>query len=769
MRKSILLVFVSANALSAGVATAQQTVEPPSSPTAAAASNTSEVGLEEIVVTAQKRAENVQDTPISVQAISAKMLESAGAVKTQDIAALVPGVVFNNALTAGVVYIRGIGQSTGSLGVESPVAVHIDGVYLVNPASGLFSFNNTERVEVLKGPQGTLFGRNATGGVINVITLRPSENFDWKGSVGYGRFDTISADAYVAGGISEGLATSVSGYFENARDGFIDNPSLGRKIGQSKSYGLQNKWFWEASDRTQVGLNLFYNFKQGYLGTTLGVFPGKVADDRITTHIGPYTATSGVDTRNRDKQALAALTVSHDLGGARLVSISSWHRLWDDYNYVQNAQPLHVPLLPGRATNTQFISGESESVTQELQLLAPAGNDFQWILGGFYLHDRTSLDILDYREGRFIFQGTGANDTKASQKTVSYAAFADASKTILPNTRLTLGIRYTEDKKSVRGTTSTVTATGGIAVTTPAAPGGTFAPLETPKTWGELTYRAVLDHHFTPDIMGYASYNHGFKSGLYNITVFFNQPVDPETVDAYEVGIKSELFDRRLRLNVAGFYYDYKDLQLRQAVAQFPGRFILFNAAAASVKGLDVDFTAAVARGLTLNGGFEILDAKYDSFRNGPVALPNPVTLPLPAGCVLTGASLPASAAFLGGNTTVACDLSGRRMARSPAFTGNIGFRYDADLKGGSQLSFNLNNHYNSGFNWDSDGILKQKSYHDVRGGITWTAPSGKWDVGVWGRNLANEVIFSTASNGPTANFAIGEPRTYGIRVRARH
>ena len=742
-----------------------------SSALVASAAHAQSVGapaLEEIIVTAQKRAENVQDTPIAVQALSAETLEAAGSVKTQDLASLVPGLVFNNALTAGSVYVRGIGQSTGSLGVESPVAVHIDGVYLVNPASGLFTFNNIERVEVLKGPQGTLFGRNATGGVINVITKQPSETFDWEAGLGYSRFDTLSADAYVTGAVAPGLAASLSAYIDEQRDGFIYNAALDRKIGRSENYGVQSKWLWRASETTDVGLNLIYNWKYGYLGTTTTVFPGRVADDRVTTHLGPYISTAGINTPNRDAQALAALTVNHDFGGARLVSITSWHRLWDRFNYVQNAQPLHTPFLPGRATITQFIFGHSETRTQEFQLQAPAESDFQWIFGTYYLYDKTSLDYFDYREGRFIFQGSAASQIGASQKTESYAVYADASKTIFPDTRLTLGVRYTEDKKTVTGMGVSIQANGALSITSPQSPGGTFAPLDTPKSWGEWTYRAVLDHHFTPDIMGYASYNRGFKSGLYNITAFFNQPVSPETVNAYEVGLKSELFGRRLRINAAAFYYDYKDLQLRQVVAQFPGRFILFNAAAAKVKGLDVDFTAVPVQGLTITGGFSILNAKYDDFPGGPVALPNPVTLPLPAGCTLVGASLPPTAAFLGGNTSVACDLSGQRMARSPKFTGNIGFRYEMELAGGGELSFDMNDHYNSGFFWDADGQLRQPSYHDVRAAVTYTAASGKWDIGVWGRNLADEVIASTASNGSTANFAIGEPRTYGIRLRAR-
>lgn len=718
------------------------------------------VGVGEIIVTAQRRAQSLQDTPVSVSAVTAQELSNAGAVTTADIPALVPGVVFNNNLTAALPYIRGVGQNTGSVGVESPVAFYLDGVYLVQPASGLFSFNNVERIEVLRGPQGTLFGRNTTGGVIQVVTRAPSATFDAYGSVGYARFDTVSADGYVTGEVAPNLATSVAAYVNLQREGHIRNQFLNRDIGESENYGIQNRWLWTPTNDTEIGLSLLYNWKLGYQGTTNSVYPGTVADDGVSTFQGYYVTEAAIPTQNRDAQALGALTVHQDFGWAQFTSTTSWHGLWDRFNFVQNAIQIHTPIIPGEAAVTQYIWGKGETLTQEFQLAAPADADFQWMLGVFYLHDRTQLDVADWRDNQFIFQGSAAANIESRQTTESFAVYLDGSRTILPNTRLTLGVRYTEDEKRIYGSSESINAS---SVVTPSA----WSPA--PTSWEELSYRAVLDYRFSEDILAYISYNRGFKSGLYNISFALNPPVDPEIVDAYEAGLKTELFDNRLRLNFAAFHYDYEGVQLRQTVSQFPGRFFLLNAADAEVEGLEIDFVGVPTANLTIRGGISLLDATYTSFPGAPFALPNPVTLPLPAGCTLLTPALPPAATVVGGNTSVACDLSGYPMIRSPEVTANLGFSYDQPLGNGSVLTFNVHNNYNSGFYWDPDQRTEQDAYNDLRASLVWTAPSGRWDLSVWGRNLLDEIIFASATAGSTTTFAIGEPRTYGVRLSFRH
>jgi iron complex outermembrane receptor protein len=743
----------------AGGATAQASADAPKG---------SATQVETLIVTAEKRSENLQSTPLTVQALSESALKAAGAQTVQDLETVVPGLAFGKNFSNGTPYIRGVGQNTGTLNVESPVAIYVDGVYLAQPNAGMFSFNNVQQIEVAKGPQGTLFGRNTTGGVIQVTTRQPSMTPSFKGSVSYGNYNTVSGDAYVTGKIAPDVASSLSVYGFNRQEGYIDNLFLHRKIGQENDYGIQSKTFWTPSDKTDVTLNLIYNWQMSYTGTTTGVYPGMLADDHVTRFAGQYAVFDGINTPNRDAQLLVAATINHDFGWAKLTSISSYHKIWNRLNFVQNAEPIHTPRIPGVADLTLFDTAYGETYTQELQLKSPDAQDFRWILGAFLLRDKSQFNADDFREGFFQVQGSNPNMIRGRQLTKSWAVFAEASKTILPDTRLTLGARYTEDQRTLYGNTATLLGNGAVLISTPAAPGGTFAPVQTPKTWDAATYRAVLDHHFTPDIMGYVSFNSGFKSGIYNIAVFFNPPVAPEKINAYEVGLKSEFFDHRLRLNAAAFDYDYTNIQLRQTGGSFPGRFILVNAASGTVKGLDVDFSAVPVRNLTINGGLELLDAMYDSFPGAPFAIPNPVTLPLPAGCAVVGV-LPPSAALPGGNTTATCDASHSRMIRSPTFTGNIGATYVHDLAGGAQLTLNANDHYNSGFFWDPDHLLRQAAYHNGSASVTWIAPSGAWDVGIWGTNLFQAHIWASATAGPTSAFSPGLPRMFGVRFSVRH
>jgi iron complex outermembrane receptor protein len=724
--------------------------------------------VETLIVTAEKRSENLQSAPLTVQALSESALKAAGAGTVQSLETVVPGLAFNKNFSNGTPYLRGVGANAATPNADSPVALYVDGVYLVQPSAGLFSFNNVRQIEVAKGPQGTLFGRNTTGGVIQIVTQQPSMTPSFKASVSYGNYNTVSGDAYVTGKIAPNLASSLSVYGFNRQDGYIDNLFLHRKIGQENDYGIQSKTLWTPTDKTDATLNLIYNWQMSYTGSTMGVYPGMVADDHVTKFAGQYAVFDGINTPNRDAQLLGAVTINHDFGWAKLTSITAYHRLWDRVNEDQNAEPIHTPRIPGVAAITLFIAAYGETYTQEFQLKSPDEQDFKWIVGAFLLRDKTQQNTYDFREGLFQVQGSNPNFINGRQLTKSWAGFAEASKTILPDTRATLGIRYTDDEKSLSGTTATLLGTGAILVSTPAAPGGAFTPIRTPISWNAVTYRAVLDHHFTPDIMGYASFNSGFKSGLYNISVFFNPPVNPEKINAFEVGLKSEFFDHRLRLNVAAFDYDYTNIQLRQTGGNFPGRFTLVNAASGTIKGLDIDFTAVPVRNLTFTGGLEFLDAMYDKFPGAPFAFPNPVTLPLPAGCAVVG-TLPATAALLGGNTTATCDDSHTRMIRSPRFTGNLGVTYVHDLVGGSQLTFSANDHYNSGFFWDVDHLLVQRAYHNGSASVTWTAPSGDWDVGIWGNNLFQANIWSTATAGPTSVFSPGVPRMFGMRVSIRH
>ena len=712
--------------------------------------------IEEIVVTAQKRAQNLQDVPVSVAAVTQDAMEAAGVTSTSDLKSLVPGLVFTNTLGGGVAYIRGVGQTTGVPGAESPVGIYLDGIYLLTPASGMFDFNSIERVEVLRGPQGTLFGRNTTGGLINVITRNPGEEASLDAEVGYGNHDTLSGRLYASAPLGHGFSTNIALFGQHRRDGFGRNVTLGLDLFKEKSFGLQNKWRWESGDgRTDVVLNLLHSYNRGEIGITYGVPPGSVGGDG-STYLGQYTFASNVHEPAVNMQNLVSLRLSHDLGFAQVVNLAGYHTLKQRYRFAQlgydnNTLPATNPF----AAQYPNLVAKDNTFTEEFQVQAPSSAKLQWIVGLFYMHDKIPVFHSESKPNNVL-----RVNVDSTQKTESFAAFAQATYPLTDTTRVTGGFRWTTETKEVTGAAALAS---GVVISTPANPGSGAAPLPPKTRWRKATWRLALDHDFTDDVLGYVSYNRGFKGGVYNLAAYTNPPAEPEIVDAFEVGLKSMLFDRRLRVNVAGFWTEYDDIQLRTSVTSATGTFFAtYNAASARMKGVDVDFEAAITDRLSLRGGFEVLDANYRKFPNGLYAFPNPISAAnLPANCRPPAAFNPQ----VGGNTTLTCDLSGNRMIRSPKFTATFGASYTVPLASGAKVVANVNDAYNSGFYWDPENRLRQESYHDLSASLTWTSPDAQWDVQLWGRNLAEEHIWSTSTGGTSDTYSPGLPRTYGVRL----
>lgn len=681
--------------------------------------------LEDIVVTAQRRSQNLQDVPVTVTAITGSALTNMGAVSTRDLSTVVPGLVFNKTLGSGTPFLRGVGQGSGAAGIEPTVAFYFDGVYIPTAGANILGLTNIAQVSVLKGPQGTLFGRNATGGVIQVTTLDPGRDPEFKADFGWGNYETLQVHAYGATPLSDNVRTAFSLSSLNQADGWGRNVFLDKEIFTRNEFAVQNKTIFELGDRTDLTSNVLYTRNRGYVGTTYAIAPGSLGSDGKTRYINEYDVATGIDTELNVEQVLGSLTLEHDLGWARFRVMGSIQDYNDHFNLDQNG----IPLGSGGA----LIFAErdySRTYTSEALLQSPTGQDLNWTLGLYYFNDRTRAAYTLFRDTTPVYV------QDATQYAKSYAIFAQVSKTILPRTQLTLGARYTIDKKRMTGVQNT--PSGALITTFDAVAAANGFP--TDKTWKRPTFRVSLDHHLTRDTMLFASYNRGFKSGVFNLVTLNNRPADPEKLDAFEVGAKTALFDRRLRLNVSGFYYNYSDLQLRTVLPP-SSNFILYNAAKARLKGIDVDFQAALTSRLELSGGFEILDGKYRSF---PLAA---CTQPVPTG----------------GNVTFTCDLSGKRMLRSPKFAGNFGLLYRVPLARKGELAFSANDNYNSGFNWEADGRLRQDSYHSVSGSVKWTLPSGDMYFKVWGSNLANEHIRAAMGEAASDVYLPGEPRTYGV------
>ncbi|HWS63652.1 MAG TPA: TonB-dependent receptor [Steroidobacteraceae bacterium] len=690
---------------------------PKASPTATEAG-----GLEEIIVTAQRRGENLQSVPLSVTAITAEAAERLGVTDMTSLTAAVPGLDFSRQANAATPFIRGVGATSSLIGNEASVATYVDGVYISAPQGALFSLSNIERIEVLKGPQGTLFGRNATGGVVHVITRDPSQDTHVDAQAGYGNYRTSTESLYATTGITRDLAADVSLYGLNQSKGWGANVTTHEDAFKAKDFAARTKWLWKPGEDTRVMLSADFSVSQGEQGIGLSPLPGTRGLDGATSSSGFYNTAVSPNDYYKTTQYGGSLRIEHDFGWARLSSITASRRYRSPFGLDQDATPL--PLIEAN------IQGRDRSLSEELQLLSTTNSPIQWIGGLYYLKDTSSYQPLGL--SGLALQGLPYSDIFSTQKLNSYSGFGQTTIEVVDATHLTLGVRYTSDHRSITGQTTVPLGPGGSPVAI--LPGGQSAVFSKP------TWRIAFDHQFMPDLLAYVSYNRGFKSGVFDSLAYSNAAVKPEVLDAYEIGVKSEFLDRRLRVNAAIFDYKYQDIQVDQLTG---GVSTLLNAAKAKIYGADLDVILVPVAGLTIGSAFEFLHGRYDSFPNAPLYTPVPT----------------------GGDATGSFDAAGKTAVRSPDFTGNLTVAYAYAASFG-KLDFVAGDYYNSGFYWNPDDRVKQPSYSLVNASVTWAALPGNWDARFWGKNLLSKRYYSYATDQAFGDDASpAAPLTYGITV----
>ena len=726
--------YAQAGQAAAGPAPSAQAVE----------SATQQTGVEDIIVTAQRRDERLQDVPIAISAITATAAARQGITGTESLGVAIPALQFSRqGANGGAPFVRGVGSIQASTGSESPVAVYIDDVYIGAPVGTLLQFNNIESTEVLKGPQGTLFGRNATGGVVNIHTKRPSFDPSVDVTAGFGSFQTYSGSFYATSGLSKTVAVNFAATGRDQVDGYGRNVATGKDAFKGKSYNFRSQLLWEPGPDTSVLLAGDFGHYRGDIGQSPVIAPGTVAIGGGTFQCKYCTLSSPNDFGDARSGGLS-LRVEQKFGDYTVRSITA--RRWNNLHFVLDSDgslPGRPPIIVTDAT------GYTNTFSEELQLLSPQDSAFKWILGGFYYNAVASFDPLRTSGLAFAALG-GASVTDTKQVLNSYSGFGEGSYELLPSTKITLGLRYTTDDYHLDALLRT--ATGVVRSPT---------PFEKNDSFSKLTYRAILDSKFTPDILGYASYSRGFKSGGYNVSsptitvagVASPAPViEPEVLDAYEVGLKTEFFDHRVRVNVAAFHYDYSNLQV--GIIQ-NGTTVTLNAAKARINGLDVEYTLVPSSRVNITGGFSLLDAKYVSFPSGPLYVPTPATCtPTPR---TTG---PAT----GGNTICLADLTSNHTSRSPRFTMSLSTSYTLPTSVGDFLISGTWFH-NSGFYWEADNRYRQPRYDLVNANLSWTSTDKTYDVKFYANNILNEYYYTYLSETTGRDSWSPEmPRNYGIQ-----
>jgi iron complex outermembrane receptor protein len=680
------------------------------------------------VVTAQRRSENLQTIPLSGTAATAIELLNEGVTDTASLSLAVPGLSYTLGGNSATPFIRGVGTTIVSVGNEASVATYVDGVYISSINAQLFELANIDRIEVMKGPQGTLFGRNATGGVIQIITKDPSLTPSADVHVGYGNYDTTSGSFYGTTGLGENVAVNLAVYGKNQADGWGTDLVTGQPTFTRHDFGGRSKLLWRPSDDTRVLITADYNRTRNEDGLGYHVVPPGVGIDGVTRYNGFYNNYDDPNDHWDVRQGGLSLKVDQDLRVVRLVSITSWRDVNGFELIDQDATPLEVVRAP--------ILQHDRTITQEVQFLSRDGASLPWIGGLYYYDDLAAYDPLG-------LQGEVAAPLEeiqiwSAQKSRSYAAFGQATPEIATDTHLTLGARFTKDDRAAVGSTL------GLA-------GPQTLPLASASqrtSWSRLTWRVAVDHRFTPDIMGYLSDDRGFKSGVYNLLTYSAPPVAPETLDAYQLGIKTEFANHRMRVNAAAFYYDYKNIQVQEV---FTGAINLVNAAAATMKGIDVDFAFLPIDAVTVRGGFEMMSGHYTNFKNAPFYSP----------------TLGPSGAPVGGNTQSVGNATGFDTVRTPKDTATVSVAYRVSAPRGS-LSFVVSDYYNSGFSWDPDNRLRQSSFEVVSASVDWSAPKNGWSVRLGGSNLTGTHYCAyTAGQTLLNSCAPAPPRTYGMTLSA--
>lgn len=687
-----------------------------------------DAGIEDIVVTAQKRSESLQRVPISVSVATNETLKASGAIGIQSLKVAAPNVDVNNNIGFVLPFIRGVGSKASGAGLESPVSIYVDGVYYAATTSTLLSFSNIEQIEVLKGPQGTLFGRNATGGVIHVKMRDPSSTPGGDIDIGVGNYGTLAVNAYVTGG-NDTIAADLTLHAMTMAEGYGRNLLNGADVGQVQhDIGVRSKWKFQLGDTTTARVGLDYT---NHLGSdNVQRYP---ANFPFPAGFGPSYGGRPWDTdvnilpKVETESYGASLTVDQEIGTLALTSITAYRK--SDFSSSID--------IDYSRSNVRFgtIAQKDRQFSQEVQIQSTGSGPVDWTLGAFYFNARSLNPPI-----RLVFASATAGPSGVEVATGldinSIAGFGQATWRVTDRLSLTGGLRYTSEKRSRDGEVRTFFVNGTVS----------RAPADAERRFNKLTWRAAADYRFADRVLGYVSYNRGFKSGGFNSSALTVPAFLPEVLDAYEVGLKSDL-SRTLRVNLSGFYYNYRDIQVQRYIGGVNG---VYNGAKAEFYGGEIEVIAQPTPEWKLSADYQYLHGKFKEFTNAVVARP----------------------LATGGVSLSEGDVSGNRTPISPRSTLSLNSVYTIPLTSGS-LALSANAYYNSGFFHEPDNLLKQDDYILLNASIRWEVNESGLAVVVWGNNLTNRAVAASGAVQAYGTFGLPRyayepPRTYGVRLEAK-
>lgn len=715
--------------------------------------------IEDIVVTAQKKAagESAQRVPVAITAVSSETLTGANALNISDVGRLAPSVALQTpASVPGFANfaIRGIGASGSTFSIDPAVNIVVDGMVYDFQGAVIIDTFDADTVEILRGPQGILFGRNTTGGAVSVRTKRPTNEFKATGQITYGNYDYLQMSGLVSGPIvADTLLAKVSvmyrhrsGFFSDRKRGTfvpnVNNPAgtdpgvrLGRNP-EEDAFIIRPTLVWKPTSNFDFALLGEYVRLKGGAGSVQPI-PGQAA--LLQTKFG-YTPSQGDFANNLNIDGRTDVTgyrlvgeANLDVGAGIITSVTGYRKV--DYD-----SALDVDGTPFALVDFPFLGGSSRQFSQELRFASTFSDTVHLTIGAYY--DNHKFDILEQRlQSSLVAAPTATVNSTLQlqsdfrQKAHSEAIFGNIDVDVTPELTLTAGGRYSWEKKEVSAVPLSL-CTGANFTSCP----NSFSNLS--RSWNDFSPKVGAQYQIGRDVMIYASWTRGFRSGNYNsraTSVAQLGPANPEQASSTEIGFKSTFWYRRARVNIALYQTKYDDIQRQVLIGAVQS---LTNAASATIRGIEFEATLRPVPGLELSGNLGYTDAKYDEFKNFNV---NGIPGIQPDDEVL------------------ARKLKFDRVPKYTAY-GAIAYTFDvAGIDNGitARADYSYRSHYFSDV--INTPVLAQKGYGLL--GANLTADWGRYKLSVWGKNLTNVRWMEFANRLLVPVRYGGEPRTYGVTV----
>lgn len=677
--------------------------------------------LDEVIVTARRREESNLDVPIAITTLGADQLQRVTAFSLKDIRHLIPSLHYQDrsALQTELT-IRGVGGDARNIGIESGVGMYVDGVYAGRTSAYNIDLADIAQIEVLRGPQGTLFGKNTTGGALNVTTIRPDENFRTQGALSVGNYDAVRFKGSVAGPLADKLFGKVlitswdrSGYLDNLFDGG-ELQSEDRKSGRAQLRYLPTDSLEInfAADITRDNQDTILN----QLGSTASFGAPFFNPDRLKVNTDQRNSTE------RDMHG-ADLTVDYTLASGHVfTSITAMRD-------VQITVFSDIDQTPVDILRSGPFTDDARQFTQEFRLASPGGEKLDYLVGLYYYQQEADALRRIFAQGTPLFFTGGPVDTDA------LAVFGNVDFNLTDALTLTAGLRFTDEEK-----------TGNYNQTSEVAP---FFNKDIPDLEigaEEFSWTLAGNYQFMEEVSGYASISRGFKSGGFNVDPLATpSPItaaeltfQPEFVTTYEIGLKSEFLDNRARVSAAIFYSDYEDRQVSQfdEVGGIP-TVITRNAGESEISGAELEFTYTPGANLLLYGSLSILDGEYTDFRNA---------------------------------TAAGADFTGNTTEKTPEWNFAIGAEYRIPMGNGEFTIAPQYSYIGETFLQPDNGAFNVEDGYgvfNVRAG--YSISDGRYGVYLWGKNLGDTEYKEFARQFQGSDQVLwGEPRTFGIEFTAR-